>query len=66
MSKPKQPGAKPKKKGFVIGRAGFGKISAVEGIRLTSAMKERAAEADRKGLSAEQYRQSITRSYRKG
>jgi hypothetical protein len=42
MSKPKQPGAKPKKKGFVIGRAGFGKISAVEGIRLTSAMKAKA------------------------
>ena len=39
MSKSKQPGAKAKKKDFVIGRASFGKISAVEGIRLTPAMK---------------------------
>ena len=64
MSKPKQPGTK-KKKGFVIGRANFGKISAVEGIRLTPTMKKRATEAERKGLSAEEYRQTIVRSYRK-
>jgi hypothetical protein len=66
MSKPRQPGTKPKKKGFVIGRSGFGKISAVEGIRLTPPMKKRAADAERNGLSAEQYRQTIVRSYRKG
>ena len=66
MTKAKQPGAKAKKKGgFVIGRESFGKISAVEGIRLTPAMKKRAADAERKGLSAEEYRQSIARSYRK-
>ncbi len=66
MTKAKQPGAKAKKKGgFVIGRDSFGKISAVEGIRLTPAMKKRAADAERKGLSAEEYRQSIARSYRK-
>ncbi len=65
MSKPKQPGTKIKKKGFVIGRASFGKISAVEGIRLTPAMEKRAADAERKGLSAEEYRQVIVRSYRK-
>jgi len=65
MSKPKQPGTKVKKKGFVIGRAAFGKISAVEGIRLTPAMEKRAADAERKGLSAEEYRRAITRSYRK-
>jgi hypothetical protein len=65
MSKPKQPGTKVKKKGFVIGRASFGKISAVEGIRLTTPQKKRASEAERKGLSAEEYRQVIVRSYRK-
>jgi hypothetical protein len=51
--------------GFVIGRAGFAKISAVEGIRLKPAMEKRAAEAASKGLSAEEYRESIVRSYRK-
>jgi hypothetical protein len=66
MSKSKHPGAKAKKKGgFVIGRDAFSKISAVEGIRLTPAMKERAADTERKGLSAEEYRQSIARCYRK-
>ena len=65
MTKAKQPGAKAKKKsGFVIGRDSFGKISAVEGIRLTPAMKKRAADAERKGLSAEEYRRTIVRSYR--
>ena len=65
MTKAKQPGAKAKKKGgFVIGRESFGKISAVEGIRLTPAMKKRAADAERKGLSAEEYRRTIVRSYR--
>ena len=44
---------------------GFGKISAVEGIRLTPAMKKRATDAEREGLSAEEYRKTIERSYRK-
>jgi hypothetical protein len=66
MPKTKQPDTKVKKKGgFVIGRDSFGKISAVEGIRLTPAMKKRAADAERKGLSAEEFRQTIMRSYRK-
>jgi hypothetical protein len=66
MPKAKRPGAKAKQKGgFVIGRDSFGKISAVEGIRLTPAMKKRATNAERKGLSAEEYRQTIVRSYRK-
>ena len=51
---------------FVIGRASFTKISAVEGIRLKPAMKKRASEASAKSLSAEEYRQTIVRSYRKG
>jgi hypothetical protein len=66
MPKVKRSGTKAKKKGgFVVGRASFGKISAVEGIRLTPTMQERAADAERKGLSAEEYRQTIARSYRK-
>jgi len=52
-------------KGFVVGAVGFAKISAVEGIRLKPAMKKRAAEADSKGLSAEEARSAIIRSYRK-
>ena len=67
MPKTKPSDTKARKKGsFVIGRDGFGKISAVEGIGLTPAMKKRATDAERKGLSAEEYRQSIVRSYRKG
>jgi hypothetical protein len=64
---PKQKGStgKSSKKHFVIGRAGFTKISAVEGIRLKPAMQKRAAEAASKGLSAEEYRRVILRTYRK-
>jgi hypothetical protein len=64
---PKQKGStgKNSKTGFIVGRAGFAKISAVEGIQLTPAMKERAAEAARKGLSAEQHREMIVRAHRK-
>jgi hypothetical protein len=51
---------------FVIGSAGFGQISAVEGIRMTAAMKKRASDARAKGLAAEEYRREIVRSYRKG
>jgi hypothetical protein len=63
MPKRKQPATK--RAGFVIGRAGFAKISAVDGIRLTSAMKKRAVEAERKGASAKEFRQAIVRSHRK-
>jgi hypothetical protein len=51
---------------FVIGRDRFAKISEVEGIRPTAAMKKRANEAQTKGLSAEEYRSTIIRSHRKG
>jgi hypothetical protein len=55
-----------KKTGYVIGAADFAKISAVEGIRLSPAMKKRAAEAGSKGLTAEATRRAIIRTYRKG
>jgi hypothetical protein len=53
------------KGGFVIGRAGFSKISSVEGIRLKPAMEKRADEARKNGLSPEEYRKVILRAYRK-
>ncbi len=65
MPKQKRTLGKSAKTGFVVGTAAFAKISAVEGIRLKPAMKKRAAEADRKGLSAEETRKAIIRSYRK-
>ena len=67
MAKQKKPAAKGTKVGgFVVGRARFAKISSVEGIHLTQPMEKRASEADRKGLTAEEYRRTIMRSYRKG
>jgi hypothetical protein len=51
---------------FVLGSDNFAKISAVEGIRLSDAMKKRASDARAKGLTAEEYRSSIIRSHRKG
>ena len=53
------------KTGFVLGQAGFAKISAVEGVRLRPAMKKRAAEASSMGLSPDEYRQVIVRAHRK-
>ena len=66
MPKQKRSTGKTVKGGFIIGRAGFVKISAVEGIRLKPAMTKRSTEAAAKGLSAEEYRRTIVRSYRKG
>jgi hypothetical protein len=66
MAKQKKPVAKSAKAGrFVLGSAGFDKISAVEGIRMTPAMKKRAGESLAKGLTAEEHRRMIIRSYRK-
>ncbi|SHL25810.1 hypothetical protein SAMN05444159_5447 [Bradyrhizobium lablabi] len=65
MPKQKRSTGKSGKAGFVIGRAGFAKISSVEGIRLKPAMEKRADEAGKKGLSPEEYRKVIIRTYRK-
>jgi hypothetical protein len=65
MPKQKRTTGKGKETGFVIGRANFTMISAVEGIRLNPAMKKRAAEAASEDLSAEEYRELIVRTYRK-
>ena len=50
---------------FVIGRRGFAKISAVEGIVLSGAMNQRTAEFDRDGLSDQQRREAIIRAHRR-
>jgi len=65
MPKQKRSTGKSSKAAFVAGPAAFAKISAVEGVRLTPAMKARAAEAASKGLSAEEYRKLIVRAHRK-
>ncbi len=51
---------------FIVGRDAFAKISAVEGIRLTDAMKKRADDKRAKGLTAEEHRRAIISSHRKG
>lgn len=60
--------AKPTKrtaKGYVLGRAHFARISAVEGIRTTAAMETDFREFERKGLTAEERRKVIGRKYGK-
>lgn len=49
--------------GFVLGRDRFAKISAVEGIALTDEMRMTLERFDRDGLSAEERRQVILRSF---
>ena len=50
---------------YKIGREGFAKISAVEGIYLTAEMERDFREFDRKGLSAEKRRKAIAQKYGK-
>lgn len=59
------PNHEPAAGGTILGRGRFAKISAVEGIELTAAMKRRAADFDRRGLSGEERRRAIIRAYRK-
>jgi hypothetical protein len=54
-----------KRKTITLGRDRFEKICAVEGIKLTSAMKRRFAEFDRKGLSSAERRREIIKAYGK-
>jgi hypothetical protein len=53
------------RKGYTVGRFGFAKISAVEGIRTTAAMDEDFREFERRGLSAEERRKIIAKKYGK-
>jgi hypothetical protein len=64
MKRKKSP-LSPKTGRYVIGSAAFAKISAVEGIHLTDAMKERATLKRERGLTADEHRRTIIRSHRK-
>ena len=48
---------------YTIGRAGFAKISEVEGIRPSRELDEQFREFDRQGLSPEQRRRLLARKY---
>ncbi len=50
-------------KSFTLGRQGFARISAIEGIELTAAMEAEFEEFDRKELSAEERRSAIALKY---
>lgn len=54
------------KAGFTLGRKGFAKISAVEGIRLSADMEKSFRDFDRQGLSAGDRRKTIARAFAKG
>lgn len=59
-------GTRDAKAGFTLGRRGFAKISAVEGIRLSAEMEKRFRDFDRQGLSAGDRRKTIARAFTKG
>lgn len=65
ISSPKPVKAASKKSGWVIGHARFSKISAVEGLAFTPAMKARKSELDRIGATPEQRRAAITKAYQR-
>ncbi len=46
-------------RGFVLGRERFARISAVEGVALTDAMRATLERFDREGLSAAERRRAI-------
>lgn len=50
-------------RGHTIGRKGFAKISAVEGVRLTRAMEADFRSFDREGLPAQERRKIIAAKY---
>jgi len=50
----------------VIGRERFAKISAVEGIKPSAAMRKRVAQFDREGLSPAERRREIIKAHKKG
>jgi len=50
---------------FVLGSSRFAKISAIEGIVRTPAMKKRSRNFDERGLTGDQRREEIRKAYRK-
>jgi hypothetical protein len=63
MSKKQSLRGNPPKR-YVLGRNRFGKISEVEGIRLSRPMKRAFAEFDRKEMSAAERRRQIIGRFR--
>ena len=52
-------------KTLTLGLAGFAKISAIEGVRLSSESRRMFEEFDRKGMNAEQRRKAIAAKHAK-
>ena len=52
--------------GYTLGRKGFAKISAVEGIRLSADMEKRFRDFDRQGVPASDRCKSIAQAFTKG
>jgi hypothetical protein len=52
-------------KGFTLGRTGFAKISAVEGVALSADMKAEFSRFDSQKLSPEERRKALARKYGK-
>jgi hypothetical protein len=50
-------------KAFVLGRSGFEKISAVEGIRFPASLKRTFRDLDRAGASAAERRRAVASKY---
>jgi hypothetical protein len=63
VRKPTEKTRKSEPKSFTLGRGGFARISAVEGIRLSPEMERRFREFDRLGLSAGDRRKAIARLF---
>jgi hypothetical protein len=60
-----KPSRSKSSKGLIIGRKGFEKISAVEGIRMSREMKSTFDGLDKRGDSAEARRSTLVRKYGK-
>lgn len=65
MTKPLKPMKSPTTKGFTLGRKGFAKISAIEGIHLSSEMETKFREFDQSELPASKRREAISRAFGK-
>jgi len=66
MPPQKKSSAKKRVAKVIIGRERFAKISAVEGITPSEAMRQRVAQFDRLGLSAAERRREIIKAHKKG
>jgi hypothetical protein len=61
----RSPSGKRSRTGYTLGRKGFAKISAVEGLRITAAMEADFREFERKGVPASKRRTILARKYAK-